>query len=80
MMRSLMAGDITGGRGLAKGDLVDRCKAELGAMDWVNLTTYSGPLLVRLGMREEALWVMDESAATGFPSRYDFLLLDPNMK
>jgi TolB-like protein len=80
LMRSLLAGDTAAGRELARGYLADWRKAELGSMDWVNRVTFYGPLLVRLGLNEEALWVLDKSVATGFPPSYDFLLLDPDLR
>jgi len=80
LMRFLMAEDLEGGRRLARKLVAEWRKAEMGSMGWVNLASFHAPLLIRLGMKEEALWVLDKSAATAFPPAYDFLLVDPDMQ
>src|SRR5512133_3018134 len=80
LMRFLMDGDLDGGRRLARQVHQDWRKADLGAMDWVNRAGFYGPLLVRLDMREEALWLLDQCTNSGFLPYLDWLLVDPDMQ
>ena len=80
LMGFLTSGDLEGGKTFARGLAAGWRKEELGSMDLVNYTGFFGPLLVRLGMREEALWLMDRSADTDFPPSPDFLLADPDLQ
>jgi TolB-like protein len=80
LMRFLMDGDLEGGRRLAREAHGKWRLADMGAMDWVNRTVFYAPLLVRLGLREEALWLLDQCTNSGFPPYLDWLLVDPDMQ
>lgn len=80
LMRLIMDRDLEGGRRLASKVVMSLRKADLGSIDWVNLSIFYGPLLVRLGMEEDALWLLDKSTAARMPTSYDWLLLDPDMQ
>ncbi|WP_243305025.1 protein kinase domain-containing protein [Geothrix oryzisoli] len=80
LMRFLMDGDLDGGRRLGRQVHQDWRRADLGAMDWVNRAVFYVPLLVRLGLREEALWLLDQCANSGFPPFLDWLLVDPDLQ
>ena len=80
LMRFLMAGDIAGGREHAQKLVAEWRKADMGSMDWINVATFYGPLLVRLGMQEDALWLLERGAETNMSLSYDLLLVDPDLK
>lgn len=40
---------------------------------------YSAPMLTRLGMREEALWLMEDAAQAGAILPYDWIVEDPDL-
>ncbi len=80
LMRFIMDGDSEGGKGLAKKIIRKWRQKEVGSIDWVNRTTFYSPLLIRLGMKEEALWVLDKSTESQLPPSYDWLLMDPDMQ
>lgn len=76
----IMAGDIPGGRAFARAKLAALPEEKLRASDWGNLGLFNGPLLVRLGLNEEALWLLDRCTAANSPLPLDLLLEDPSMK
>ena len=80
LMRSLMDGDLEGGRALARKLAGEWRTQEMGAMHAANLAGFYGPLLVRLGLREEALWLLEKAADSNFGLSYDFLLVDPDFR
>ncbi|WP_243318192.1 serine/threonine-protein kinase [Geothrix paludis] len=80
LMRFLMDGDLESGRRLARKVHQSWRRADLGAMDWVNRAVFYVPLLVRLDLRDEALWLLEQCANSGFPPFLDWLLVDPDVQ
>ncbi|MBL0209518.1 MAG: winged helix-turn-helix domain-containing protein [Holophagaceae bacterium] len=80
LMRFLMAGDTEGGKGLARKLTAQWRKDDIRSIDWANLAMFYGPLLVRLGMDEEALWLLDKCTVARLAPAYDWLLTDPDMQ
>ena len=76
----IMAGDVPGGRALAQTEVADWGKKKLRSSDWGNLGLFYGPLLVRLGLTEEVLWLLDRCTEANAPLGLDFLLEDPALK
>lgn len=80
LMRFIMDGNLEGGRTLAKDLLTKWRQEDIGSIHWVNRASFYCPLLVRLGMKEDALWVLEKSTESQFPPSYDWLLMDPDMQ
>lgn len=82
MMRCLMAGDNAGAERLGKEAVLKwkRGGANATSEDWVNRTLFYGPLLARVGMTEEALWLLDQCTLAKAPPPFDMLLLNPDFR
>lgn len=57
-----------------------RRSKKLSALDSVNLTIFNAPLFARLGLVEEALWMLEHSLDAGMPVPYDWLLSEPEFQ
>jgi len=57
-----------------------RVEASPGSMDWVNRALFVAPLMVSLGLKDDALWLLRKSVEARNPPPYDWLLLDPDMR
>jgi len=47
---------------------------------WGNAAAFYAPLLARLGLRDDALWVLEKCLGGGNAFALDFLLLDPDLQ
>ncbi len=80
LMRSLMGGEASVGKEMAMSIRAKWRTARSGPMDWTNRLIFYGPLLVRLGLNEDALWLLERCTEANSPPPYDFLLVDPDMQ
>ncbi|HJV23526.1 MAG TPA: serine/threonine-protein kinase [Holophagaceae bacterium] len=80
VMGKLLEGDPEGARELERRKAAKWRTQELGGMDWVNRVSFHAPLLVRLGMKEEADFLFRKSQAASFPPSLDFLLANPDFQ
>lgn len=80
LMLSMVKGDIPGARDLATERLAKWRTAKAGSMDWVNRALFFAPLLLRLGMKDDALWLLRKSVDAQNPPPYDWLLLDADLQ
>lgn len=80
LLGSLLSGDPAAARqrGL---EVVARWRTkEANAWYWANRAYFVAPLLVRVGLREEALWLLQKAAETRGPMNLDRALLDPDLR
>jgi len=64
-------------RAVARWREVDRNRK---LINWSHLTMLDVPLLARMGLREEAFWILLKTLESGTAPALDFLLLDPDLK
>jgi hypothetical protein len=50
------------------------------SIDWANLAWSYAPLLARLGLADEALWLLQKASEVGAFANLDLLLLDPDLQ
>ncbi len=79
LMKHLLEEDPAGGRDLARRMLGRWQRREAGSMDLANRTLFIAPLLLRLGLTEEAQGIFSRSAESGLAAGYDWLLAAPEL-
>ncbi|GLH73704.1 hypothetical protein GETHLI_22060 [Geothrix limicola] len=81
VMLAMSKGDLVGARNLANKTLTKWRKPSVaGSMDWANRALFYCPLLVRLGLKEDALWLLQRSLEARNPPPFDWLLIDPDLQ
>jgi hypothetical protein len=80
LMRFLMDADQEGGRKHAAALMASLRKRDNSGTDFANYIVFYGPLMIRLGLDEEALWIADGAARSNLSGSYDFLLTDPDWR
>lgn len=80
VMLALAEGDADRARRLAGSSLSRWKGAAAGSMDWANRAVFYAPLLARLGMKEEALGLLERSVEAKHPPPCDWLGLDPHLR
>ncbi len=82
MIRDLLNQDLAAAReeGLKQVASWREDAATTTAQGWANRAYFFGPLLVRVGLKEEALWVLQKAAESGGPMNLDLPILDPDLR
>jgi hypothetical protein len=80
LMLAILKGDVATARKNALQRVAKWREAKLLAGDWANLAGSHSPLLARLGLAEEAFWLLQKADETGAFVSLDLLLFDPGLQ
>lgn len=81
LMLAIAEGDLPRARRIAANRKAAWTRAKaVSSMDRANRAAFYAPLFARLGLREEALGVLEQSVEANHPPPYDWLSADPDLR
>ena len=80
LMGDLLNGDLPAARQRGLEVMARWRKQEANAWYWGNRAYFVAPLLVQVGLRDEALWLLQKAADSGGPVNLDLVLLDSDLQ
>jgi TolB-like protein len=80
LMLAILKADTATARRNALQSVAEWRKARLGSFDGANLAWIQAPLLARLGLADEALWLLQKPVEAGSSVDLDYLFLDTDLQ